>query len=94
MVAHNKKIKDFTIEGEVADDKFIFGHREKMEKVLDDNMRDSGYVPHLDLDTNYRISYNIEKGTYEFSITGYAVYVGKKRSWEIVGLSGSKYIYK
>lgn len=94
MVAHNKRIKSFTIEGTIADDNFIFGHRDKIEKVLDTQVRDSGYVPHLDLDTNYSISYNLESNTYEFSITMYTVYVGKKRAWEIVGITGTTYIIK
>ncbi len=90
----NKRIKDFTIEGIIADDSFILGHRENMEKVLDVQIRDSGYVPHLDLDTQYFISYNELDDSYSFTLIAFAVYVGKKKSWEIVGLTGSTYIYK
>jgi hypothetical protein len=90
----NKRIKDFIIEGTIADDSFIYGHREKMEKVLDVQMRDAGYVPHLDLDTQYSLSYNDIDDSFSFNLLGFAVFVGKKKSWEIVGLTGSTYIYK
>lgn len=94
MNVKSKRIKDFNISGTIADDAFIVGHRERMEKLLDIQMRDFGYVPHLDLDTQYFISYNEDRGTYDFECISFGVYVGKKRSWEIVGLSGTQYVYK
>ena len=93
-MAGNKRIKDFSLEGEIANDSFIFGHREKMEKLMDSHMRNLGYVPHLDLDSQYSISYNLERETFDFHITVYGVYVGKKRAHEIVGKSGSSFIKK
>ena len=90
----NKRIKDFVIEGVIADDSYIVGHREKMEKLIDVQIRDNGYVPHLDLDTQYFISYNETDQSFSFTLVAFAVYVGKKKAWEIVGLSGSTYIYK
>ena len=93
-MVNNKRIRNFTINGVVADDSFLYGHREKIEKVLDTQMRYSGYVPHLDLDTNYFTSYNSEKDQFEFTLVAFGVYVGKKKSWEIVGLTGVTYIYK
>ena len=50
LLKNNKKIKDFSISGTIADDSFIVGHRERIEKLLDVQMRDFGYVPHLDLE--------------------------------------------
>lgn len=89
----NKKIHDFQISGELADDS-LFGHREKIERLIDMQMRDSGYVPHLDLDTQYFISYNHDKGLHEFTLVSFGVFVGKKKSREIVGLTGSTFVYK
>lgn len=91
---NNKRIKQFDIVGQLADDSFILGHREKMEKLIDMQMRDTGYVPHLDLDTQYFLSYNEDKDSYEFKIVSFGVYVGKKKSNQIVGISGTTYIYK
>lgn len=93
-MVNNKRIKNFSIEGELADDSFILGHREKVEKLVDMQMRDSGYVPHLDLDTQYFLQYNEELDTYSFLLVSYGIYVGKKKAHEIVGFSGSTYIYK
>ena len=93
-MVNKKRIKSFTIDGIVADDSSLSTNRTKMEKVLDTQIRYAGYVPHLDLDTNYFISYDFKKDVFNFSLTVYAVYVGKKKAWEIVGLTGTKYIYK
>lgn len=93
-MVNNKRIKPFSIEGELADDSYILGHREKVEKLIDMQMRDAGYVPHLDLDTQYYLEYNSDRDTYVFALVAYAVYVGKKKAWQIVGLSGTNYIYK
>lgn len=93
-MVNNRRIKSFHIEGELADDSFILGHREKMEKLLDMQMRDSGYVPHLDLDTEYYLEYDSLKETYLFALLAHSIYVGKKKAQEIVGISGTKYIYR
>lgn len=94
MMVKNKRIKDFLISGTLADDSFIVGHRERIEKLLDVQMRDFGYVPHLDLDTQYYLEYNEKNNTYEFECIAFGVYVGKKKSWEIVGLSGNQYVFR
>lgn len=93
-MVNKKRIRSFTIDGIVADDSSLTTNRSKMEKVLDTKIRFDGYVPHLDLDTNYFISYDANREIFNFSLTMFAVYVGKKKSWEIVGITGTKYIYK
>ena len=92
-MVNNRKIHDFKISGEVSETS-IFGHREKVEKLIDMQMRDNGYVPHLDLDTQYFLQFNHEKNTYDFDIISFGVYVGKKKAKEIVGLTGSTFVYK
>ena len=66
----------------------------RSEKLLDVQMRDFGYVPHLDLDTQYYIEYDLDRNTFSFECISFGVFVGKKRSWEIVGLSGTQYVYR
>ena len=90
----NKRIKDFSLEGEIADDSFISGHRVKMEKIMEGHMRGMGYVPHLDLDSQYTIEYNQETETFRFYLVVYGVFVGKKKAREIVGRMGSIFVYK
>ena len=94
MAVKNKRIKDFTLMGEIAGDSYLWGNREKVEKLIDVQMRDFGYVPHLDLDTQYFIHYNVEKDTYSFELIAFGVYVGKQKAWKIAGLSGSEYVMK
>jgi hypothetical protein len=90
----NKRLREFSIDGVIADDSFLYGHREKAEKLVDMQMRDSGYVPHLDLDTQYFMSYNEKKNAFEFTIVAFGVFVGKRKAWEIVGLTGHTFIKK
>jgi hypothetical protein len=46
----NKKIKKFGMEGTIIDDAAIPRMRQKYEGTILNAMRDSGYVPVLDLD--------------------------------------------
>lgn len=89
----SRKIKEFVLEG-IISDASLPSHRQSVEKLLDTQMRDGGYVPHLDLDTLYYISYNEEKEHFSFECTMFGVHVGKKWAWEVAGLSGSKFIKK
>lgn len=94
MVAKYKRIHEFTIDGSVADDSYLYNNRDKAEKLVDMHMRDAGYVPHLDLDMQYFVSYNESRQLFEFSITAFGVFIGKKKAWEYVGFSGNAFIKK
>jgi hypothetical protein len=47
-------------------------------------MRHRGYVPRYDIDTDFTISYNGK--TFEFILSVYGVYVGKKKAEELCGI--------
>jgi hypothetical protein len=51
-------------------------------------MRDSGYVVRIDIDPDFTIMYN-GKG-YDFALSVYGVYVGKKKAQCIKYLDGHK----
>lgn len=88
----NKKIKKFGMEGTIADDSAIPRMRQQYEKVITDSMRDSGYIPVLDLDPLFYISYNQEKNNFNFEIYLHGVFVGKKRATEYDGYAGQRLI--
>lgn len=86
---HNKRIKPFSIDGEIADDSVMISKRAQYQHLVDSHMRIAGYVPVLDLDPQFYIEYNSDKDIYNFKYIVFGVYVGKKKSREYVGYSGN-----
>lgn len=80
----HKNIRRFTIDGKVADDSDFIRTRVTYEQLMVRNMRDQGYVPVLGLGPSWSTEYDGEH--YNFILTMYAVYVGKKRAQEIEGV--------
>lgn len=90
----NKKIHNFTLDGLIGDESDIPRIRELTEQSLTTMMRDGGYVPVLDLIPQFHVNYLRESETFEFVLTMFGVYVGKKKSWEIEGFSGQTFYNK
>lgn len=88
----NKKIKKFGMAGTLSDDAAIPRMRQQYEKIILDSMRDSGYVPVLDLDPLFYISYEQSSNIFNFEIYLHGVYVGKKRATEYDGYAGQRLI--
>lgn len=78
--------------GTIKSDSDIARLRSMYEKLLLDEMRTKGYVPVLDLDTQWSIKYNHNKDNYSFHLEMHGVFVGKRKAWEIEGFSGQNYI--
>lgn len=79
------------LKGQVADSGVV-RVRATWEKTLEDSMRDSGYVPCLDLDTVFTTSYVAEKEHFDCELVMYFMYVGKKKSWQVEGVSAGRTI--
>lgn len=90
---HHKTIKKFNLKGNIYDDSAIVRLRTEYEKLLLAEMRLSGYVPRLDIGQDFTIKYNQEKQSFEFELTLYGVYVGKKKSEWILGIDETKVIF-
>lgn len=88
----NKKLKSFGMQGDIDDDSNIPRLRFEYERLIESDMRDQGYVPILDLDTQFSLSYNEEYDTYKFDIILYGLYVGKKKAHLYEGFSGQALI--
>ena len=91
---NNRKLKKFGMEGTIGDDSLIPRQKEYFQKLLEDQMRDSGYVLVLDLDPQFFISYNVTKDTYDFTLHVFGIYVGKKKCLNYIGFSGQSLIPK
>lgn len=88
----NRKIKQFGFDGTIADDAALPRMRLQYEKMIEDSMRDYGYVPVRDLDPVFKISYNEKNNSYNFSIFMHGIYVGKKKAKEYDGYVGQRLI--
>lgn len=83
------KIKDFKIEGTFKDDKNMLEVRTKYEQLLEDQMREMGRVPVINIYPQFYTSYNAENDSYDFTLIMYGVYRGKKKAQEIIGWDSS-----
>jgi hypothetical protein len=90
---HHKPIKRFGLDGIILDDAQIVRLKSEYIRLLWVEMRLSGYVPRLDIDLDFTIEYNQEKEYFEFELSVYGVFVGKRKSEWIIGLDGSKAIH-
>lgn len=86
-------IRRFKIDGILAGDADLVKARTNHEKVLEDLMRDHGYVPLFDVRPSWSTEWG-SKGTYAFWLTMHGVYVGKDRAWTIEGVSEGKELPK
>ena len=87
MYAH-KSIKRFSLDGEIYDDSHIIRLKEQYYSMIVAGMRSDGYVPRYDIDTDFTISYNGK--TFNFEISIYGVYVGKRTAECIAGIDRNK----
>lgn len=58
--------------------------------IAEEYMRNKGYIPHLDLDSVFTISYN--NGVFNFKYTRYGIYVGKAKARCYQAVVGTKLI--
>jgi hypothetical protein len=86
---HHKSIKTFTVEGIIKDDAAIGRLRLEFERLQILQMRDLGYVQRLDIDPNFTIQYNNTKQYFEFILTIYGTYLGKRKAECIMGIDGT-----
>ncbi len=82
----HKNVKRFTYEGVVGDDSSIPRTRENYERMMLDEMADTGYAFLLDLGTYWSTKYYPREDVYEFKLTAYGVYVGKVKSCQTDGI--------
>ena len=87
----HKTIKRFELTGQILDDVFIPRMREQYIKLLANSMKEDGYVQRLDIDPDWSISYT--GNYYEFTLSVYGSYIGKRNASCIDGLDKNRPIY-
>lgn len=90
---HHKPLKKFSLDGNIHDDSAIWRLKQEYTALLTTEMKIAGYVPRLDINADFTIEYNEQKEYFEFELSLYGVYVGKRKSEWITGIDESRVIY-
>lgn len=90
---HHRPIKKFDIDGIIHDDSALARLKVEYTNLLTTEMRLSGYVPRIDINSDFTLDYNETKQYFEFKLTMYGIYVGKKKSEWIIAVDETKPIY-
>lgn len=86
---HHRPIKRFGLDGTIHDEALIGRLKLEYFRLIDAEMRVAGYAPRLDIDPDFTIRYNSEKQYFEFTLSIYGIYVGRKKVNWIIGIDGS-----
>src|SRR5690349_4032437 len=90
---HDEIIR-YSLEGELSDSN-IAERKARLVEFIESQMRDQGVVPALDVDPQFTLNYNPEKGTYQFWLSAYGVFLGKEKDvWGIAGVMSGKTLFK
>jgi len=86
----HRKIKRFQIDVEFQDNAQLISLRPQYETLLIQDMRGKGYVRVLDIDPAFSVEFTGE--TWKFLMSIHGVYVGKKKAWQLEGITQGKSI--
>ena len=86
-------IKKFFLSGEISDNNVV-KTKERLVSAVEADMRDQGYVPDLDKEPQFTMSYLPEKSKFTFVLTVYGIYVGRDKAWSTGGVMAGKTILK
>jgi hypothetical protein len=89
---HHKPIRKFGFAGSIRDDSAIQRLRAEYMRLINSEMKILGYVPRLDIDPDFTISYNHIREHFEFTLSVYGSYVGKTRAQWTIGIDGTEVI--
>jgi len=89
---HHKPLKRFNLNGSIYDDSAIWRLKEEYTSLLMTEMRISGYVMRLDIVPDFTIEYNENTKAFDFELSIYGIYVGKRKSEWIFGVDVARVV--
>ena len=90
MISSHKNIKRFHIDGEIYDESIIPRVKDQYIFMLTMMMKSKGYLVRYDIDPDFTIEYNGK--TFNFVLSVYGVFVGKKKAQWFDGIDKNKLI--
>ena len=90
---HHKKLKRFDLSGVIHDESATPRLKLEYIRLLVTEMRLTGYVPRIDIEPDFTVDYNLKKRCFEFELSVYGIYVGKRKSECIIAVDGHRAIY-
>jgi hypothetical protein len=84
----HKSIKRFSLDGQIYDDSFIPRLKDEYINILNTQMKLQGYAPRIDIDPEFTLEY--DGRNYDFKLSVYGAFVGKRNAEWITALNGSK----
>lgn len=88
----HEDIVKFTREGEMRDDSEFIRIKDLFRRDIEDEMRQEGFVPVLDLQVHWSTEYVPDKKRYKFKISVYGVHIGGDDLSRITGITDGKVI--
>jgi hypothetical protein len=92
ITLHHRPIKRFGLAGVIYDDIALTRLKNEYVRLVITEMRLSGYVPRLDISPDFTISFNYDKKYFEFILSVYGTFVGKKKSLWITGVDETRVV--
>ena len=86
----HRRIKRFQIDVEFEDNSQLISLRPQYENLLTHDMRGKGYVRVLDVDPAFSVQFTGE--TWKFLMSIHGIYVGRRRAWQLEGITQGKSI--
>ncbi len=86
----HRRIKRFQIDVEFEDNSQLISLRPQYENLLTQDMRGKGYVRVLDVDPAFSVQFTGE--TWKFLMSIHGIYVGRRRAWQLEGITQGKLI--
>jgi hypothetical protein len=90
---HHKPIKKFSLDGNIHDDSAFWRLKDQYIQLIKTEMKIAGYVPRLDINPDFTLDYNEQKKYFEFKLSLYGIYLGKKQAQWIDGLDETRIIF-
>lgn len=87
----HKSIKRFYLEGQIYDDSCIPRLQQEYITILNTQMQLQGYAPRVDIDPQFTTEYTGKY--YNFKLSVYGTFVGKRNAQWMEGLDGTRPLY-
>lgn len=90
MAVSHKNIKRFYLDGEIYDEAAIPRVKEQYIYLIYEMMYVKGYLPRLDIDPDFTVQFNGR--TFNFEVSLYGVFVGKRKCEQYSGVDKNNLI--